>query len=201
MCALTCVSCSGNVSHAVCCSSHFAKLLNLPRPPGEGRDHEEVSSASVVIEKEAESPISVQITGRRWVGGGRNGVPAGCMYVCDLRTYLPKPSVHPSQLSRRSNASCTDSLASFNMAASEQDNSAGSKGYDFAPYIDLYSPYNYKLALQYMPSCLERPKVPQAPPVWCVDMHEDTIVVGCGNGHVEVRGGGRDGKGGCRGRV
>ena len=48
-------------------SSHFAKLLNLPRPPGEGRDHEEVSSASVVVEKEAESPISVQITGRRLV--------------------------------------------------------------------------------------------------------------------------------------
>ena len=101
----------------------------------------------------------------------------------------PLPSLpSPVFLCRLSTASCADSLASFNMAASEQDPSAGGgKGYDFAPYIDLYSPYTYKLALQYMPSCLERPKVPQAPSVWCVDMHEDVIVVGCGNGHVEVR--------------
>ena len=105
---------------------------------------------------------------------------------------LPFPSLLPSPpifLHRLSTVSCTDSLASFNMAATEQDTSPGSKGYDFAPYIDLYSPYTYKLALEYMPSCLERPKVPPAPPVWCVDMHDDIIVVGCGNGHVEVRGG------------
>ena len=66
MWALMCVSCSVNLYAVLCSSSHFAKLLNLPRPPGEGRDHEEVSSGSVVVEQEAESPISVQITGRRW---------------------------------------------------------------------------------------------------------------------------------------
>ena len=53
------------IKYLLRCSSQIAKLLNLPRPPGEGRDHEEESNTSVVVEKEADSPISVQVTGRR----------------------------------------------------------------------------------------------------------------------------------------
>ena len=46
-------------------SSLIAKFLNLPRPPGEGRDHDEDDNANVVVEKGTESPITVKVVGRR----------------------------------------------------------------------------------------------------------------------------------------
>ena len=46
-------------------SSLIAKCLNLPRPPGEGRDHDEDDNANVVVEKGTESPITVKVVGRR----------------------------------------------------------------------------------------------------------------------------------------
>ena len=60
-------------------------------------------------------------------------------------------------------------------------------GYDFAGYFNLFSQYTANMALQYC--CVpERELVsePTVPPVWCMEIWNRTIAVGCGNGQVEV---------------
>jgi hypothetical protein len=59
-----CFLLSGHI-HFAYYSSLIAKFLNLPRPPGEGRDHDDEDPTNVVVEREAESPITVKVVGRR----------------------------------------------------------------------------------------------------------------------------------------
>jgi hypothetical protein len=131
-------------------NSLIAKFLNLPRPPGEGRDHDDEDPTNVVVEREAESPITVKVVGRRM-----------------------------------SSTSFAESLQSFSTAHQDTDQSS-SKGYDFSQYIDLHSPYTYRMALDLMGNPLKSLSVPRAASIWCMDISEDTVVLGCENGNVEA---------------
>lgn len=62
------------------------------------------------------------------------------------------------------------------------------KGYDFAKHFNLFSPFTSNMALEY---CQQRegPREPpecSAPPVWCMDVWDSFVAVGCGNGQIEV---------------
>lgn len=61
------------------------------------------------------------------------------------------------------------------------------KGYDFSKHFSLFSPFTSNMALEYCQgqSSPELQECPP-PPVWCMDVWNDSIVVGCGNGQIEV---------------
>ena len=61
------------------------------------------------------------------------------------------------------------------------------KGYDFAKHFNLFSPFTSNMALEYCQG--ERsPEVQEcpSPAVWCMDVWNNSIAVGCGNGQIEV---------------
>lgn len=64
------------------------------------------------------------------------------------------------------------------------------KGYDFAKHFNLFSPYTSSMALEYCQKEGEGlgVEVHETPPpaVWCMDVWNNSIAVGCGNGQIEV---------------
>lgn len=60
-------------------------------------------------------------------------------------------------------------------------------GYDFVQHFNLFSQYTSNMALEYYTARRESSThQPTTPPVWCMDVWNKIIVVGCGNGQVEV---------------
>ena len=60
-------------------------------------------------------------------------------------------------------------------------------GYDFVQHFNLFSQYTSNMALEYYAARKEDPAhQPTTPPVWCMDVWNRIIVVGCGNGQIEV---------------
>ena len=62
------------------------------------------------------------------------------------------------------------------------------KGYDFAKHFSIFSPYTSSMALEYCCHDDEGSKVTETPPpaVWCMDVWNRCIAIGCGNGQIEV---------------
>ncbi len=67
------------------------------------------------------------------------------------------------------------------------------KGYDFAQHFNLFSQYTSNMALEYCiantssnDSFLAAGTCPPPPPVWCMDVHNKIIALGCKDGKVEV---------------
>ena len=114
----------------------------------------------------------------------------------------PPPPSPPSPPSRRTSHSKRDSLGNlsvmsemsvssnglFDRTASQEPDSQ--TGYNFAAHFNLFSPFTSNLALEYCtpPEAEEgNPPSGHAPqPVWCMDVWNDVIAVGCGNGQIEV---------------
>ena len=71
---------------------------------------------------------------------------------------------------------------------SPQPQAEQTEGYNFARYFNLFSPFNYHMALQY--NCPqqadESPPECSAPPIWCMSCWGQVVAVGCGNGQIEV---------------
>ena len=60
-------------------------------------------------------------------------------------------------------------------------------GYDFVQHFNLFSQYTSNMALEYYTARRESSThPPTTPPVWCMDVWNRLIVVGCGNGQIEV---------------
>ena len=60
-------------------------------------------------------------------------------------------------------------------------------GYDFVQHFNLFSQYTSNMALEYYTARKESSAhLPPTPPVWCMDVWNRIIVVGCGNGQIEV---------------
>ena len=61
-------------------------------------------------------------------------------------------------------------------------------GYDYAKHFNLFSPFTSNMALEYCRREDEGSKVAETPPppVWCMDVWNKCIAVGCGNGQIEV---------------
>ena len=60
-------------------------------------------------------------------------------------------------------------------------------GYDFVQHFNLFSQYTSNMALEYCTARREGPThQPTTPPVWCMDVWNRIVVVGCGNGQLEV---------------
>ena len=60
-------------------------------------------------------------------------------------------------------------------------------GYDFVQHFNLFSQYTSNMALEYYTARRESSThPPTTPPVWCMDVWNRIIVVGCGNGQIEV---------------
>ena len=60
-------------------------------------------------------------------------------------------------------------------------------GYDFVQHFNLFSQYTSNMALEYYTACRESSThQPTMPPVWCMDVWNRIIAVGCGNGQIEV---------------
>lgn len=76
----------------------------------------------------------------------------------------------------------------FDRTASQEPDSQ--TGYNFAAHFNLFSPFTSNLALEYCtpPEAEEgNPPSGHAPqPVWCMDVWNDVIAVGCGNGQIEA---------------
>ncbi len=61
-------------------------------------------------------------------------------------------------------------------------------GYDFVQHFNLFSQYTSNMALEYYTARKEdSTHQPTTPPVWCMDVWNRIVVVGCGNGQIEVR--------------
>ena len=60
------------------------------------------------------------------------------------------------------------------------------EGYDFSRHFNLFSQFTSNMALQYCTRTSEDVPECKAPPVWCMDVGNKVIAVGCGNGQVEV---------------
>ena len=60
-------------------------------------------------------------------------------------------------------------------------------GYDFGRHFNLFSPYTSNLALEYSTQQQEDfSNEPLAPAVWCMDVWNNTVAIGCGCGQIEV---------------
>ena len=63
-------------------------------------------------------------------------------------------------------------------------------GYDFVQHFNLFSQYTSNMALEYYAKDTAHREgsthQPTTPPVWCMDVWHRIIVVGCGNGQIEV---------------
>ena len=60
-------------------------------------------------------------------------------------------------------------------------------GYDFVQHFNLFSQYTSNMALEYYTARREgSTHQPTTPPVWCMDVWNRIVVVGCGNGQIEV---------------
>ena len=60
-------------------------------------------------------------------------------------------------------------------------------GYDFVQHFNLFSQYTSNMALEYYTARRENSTHQQTtPPVWCMDVWNRIVVVGCGNGQIEV---------------
>ena len=60
------------------------------------------------------------------------------------------------------------------------------EGYDFSRHFNLFSQFTSNMALQYCTQTSEDVPQCKAPAVWCMDVGNKVIAVGCGNGQVEV---------------
>ena len=67
---------------------------------------------------------------------------------------------------------------------------SSTKGYDFSLHFNMFSPFTSNLALEFAPQPVEEEEeeVPESvpPPVWCMDVWNNVIALGCSNGQVEV---------------
>ena len=62
-------------------------------------------------------------------------------------------------------------------------------GYDFVQHFNLFSQYTSNMALEYYAKDTHREgstHQPTTSPVWCMDIWNRIVVVGCGNGQIEV---------------
>lgn len=62
-----------------------------------------------------------------------------------------------------------------------------SSAFQFTRHFSFYSQFTSELAMAHCSSAVDELWETYAPsPVWCVDVFNGTIVVGCGNGQIEV---------------
>lgn len=60
-------------------------------------------------------------------------------------------------------------------------------GFQFSRHFSFYSQFTSELALMPCPDSVDELWDTYTPsPVWCMDMYRDTVIVGCGNGQIEV---------------
>ncbi len=60
-------------------------------------------------------------------------------------------------------------------------------GFQFTRHFSFYSQFTSELALIHCPNAVDELWETYMPsPVWCIDVFNGTIVIGCGNGQIEV---------------
>ena len=59
-------------------------------------------------------------------------------------------------------------------------------GFNYKEYFSFYSQFTANLALEHGQSSPEDQPLCQAAPIWCMDVRNGTIAIGCGNGQIEV---------------
>lgn len=94
-----------------------------------------------------------------------------------------------SLLSRASSktGSCISLTSGFLSEAQVPQTPDPENGYDFVQHFNLFSQYTSNMALEYYTARRESSThPPTTPPVWCMDVWNRIIVVGCGNGQIEV---------------
>ena len=63
---------------------------------------------------------------------------------------------------------------------------ASNEGYNFARHFNLFSQFTSNMALEYCSQRTEETPMITAPPIWCMDVWNQVVAVGCGNGQIEV---------------
>ena len=94
-----------------------------------------------------------------------------------------------SLLSRASSktGSCLSLTSGFLSEAQVPQTPDPENGYDFVQHFNFFSQYTSNMALEYYTACRESSThPPTTPPVWCMDVWNRIIIVGCGNGQIEV---------------
>lgn len=105
---------------------------------------------------------------------------------------FPRPLVSRNDsLGNLSNASTETAFSTtsgllFDKQPSQEPNPQ--EGYDFSRHFNLFSQFTSNMALQYCTQTSEDVPQCKAPAVWCMDVRNKVIAVGCGNGQVEVGG-------------
>ena len=83
--------------------------------------------------------------------------------------------------------SCISLTSGFLSEAQVPQTPDPENGYDFVQHFNLFSQYTSNMALEYYTARRESSThPPTTPPVWCMDVWNRIIVVGCGNGQIEV---------------
>lgn len=105
---------------------------------------------------------------------------------------LPQRSSHSRQssisnLSVESNLTSASGVSTTFLKESELSKFPDSEnGYDFAQHFNLFSQYTSNMALQFCNSKQKKSQQVPIPTVWCMSVWNSVVVVGCGNGQIEV---------------
>ena len=59
-------------------------------------------------------------------------------------------------------------------------------GFNYKEHFSFFSQFTANLALEHSQGCSEDQPLCQAAPIWCMDVRNGTIAIGCGNGQIEV---------------
>jgi len=162
-------------SHTGCLSSTSQKESSLPNRYRRQRGHLRSSSLGTVAHRPTHSsdpwfPLS-----------------ASTSLASLSRPLLPRNE----SLGNLSNASTISETAFSTTSGNLFDKQPSQtpnpdEGYDFSRHFNLFSQFTSNMALQYCSRKSEDVPRCKAPAVWCMDMKNKVIAVGCGNGQVEV---------------
>jgi len=110
-------------------------------------------------------------------------------------SQLSNNSTHGSEIPSNSFQLGAPSTSAANAAVSEE------QGYDFAQHFNLFSQFTSNMALEYGMGDASSsgysssgvvgkgsPSAPPIPPVWCMDVHNKVLALGCKDGKIEVGG-------------
>ena len=162
-------------SHSGCLSSTSQKESSLPNRYRKRRGHSRSSSLGTVAYRPTNS-----------------GDPWSTLSASTSLASLSHPLLPRNEsLGNLSNASTISETAFsttsghlFDKQQSQTPNP--DEGYDFSRHFNLFSQFTSNMALQYCSRKSEDVPRCKAPAVWCMDMKNKVIAVGCGNGQVEV---------------
>ena len=60
------------------------------------------------------------------------------------------------------------------------------EGFNYQEHFSFFSPFTTNLALEHIHGPTEDPYQCSAAPLWCMDVRNGNVAIGCGNGQIEV---------------